>query len=425
MQVSGQTARDSCEENGGSIDMSSPSLEVLKGPCALIEPCSLAWIKSARWPEAHAGGRKLRFVDLFSGCGGLTLGVIEACRILAMEPEIVLAAEYEQTMLRVYEANFEPWLRKTWQKDIQRELPGRLGSRPKGTEARVSSLEGTLDLLVAGPPCQGHSDLNNKTRRNDPRNSLYLRAVRFAELARPTAVVIENVPTAIHDLERVVDVAESTFQEAGYATENLTINTGALGLAQVRRRHLLIARPATWKPVGDAIQSKHKLPATLRDYIGDLENEWRERFDLFAQPSRMMEQNRHRAEFLFSRNLFDLPDSERPACHRDKKHSYRSAYGRLRWDEPAQTLTSGFGSMGQGRYLHPSQRRVITPHEAARIQGFPDFFDFSSVERRIALHTMIGNAVPPLLAASVILALFAGAKSKGSDLLGSLTQADC
>ena len=72
-------------------------------------------------------------------------------------------------------------------------------------------------------------------------------------------------------------------------------------------------------------------------------------------------------------------------------------YGRLRWGRPAQTLTTGFGSMGQGRYVHPSRRRTLTPHEAARIQTFPDgIFDFGGA-RRTALARMIGNAVPPLL----------------------------
>ena len=72
-------------------------------------------------------------------------------------------------------------------------------------------------------------------------------------------------------------------------------------------------------------------------------------------------------------------------------------YGRLRWDEAAQTITTGFGSIGQGRYVHPARRRTITPHEAARLQTFPDWYDFGKGTTRAALATMIGNAVPPLL----------------------------
>ena len=72
-------------------------------------------------------------------------------------------------------------------------------------------------------------------------------------------------------------------------------------------------------------------------------------------------------------------------------------YGRLHWEKTAQTLTTGFGSMGQGRYVHPLRRRTITPHEAARIQMIPDFFDFSKVDSRSALAKLIGNVVPPAL----------------------------
>jgi DNA (cytosine-5)-methyltransferase 1 len=77
----------------------------------------------------------------------------------------------------------------------------------------------------------------------------------------------------------------------------------------------------------------------------------------------------------------------------------------MHWDRPAQTLTSGFGSMGQGRYVHPRRRRLLTPHEAARLQGFPDFFDFSSVGKATALREMIANAVPPQFTAVLVQAL--------------------
>ena len=72
-------------------------------------------------------------------------------------------------------------------------------------------------------------------------------------------------------------------------------------------------------------------------------------------------------------------------------------YGRLSWDSPSQTITSGYGSIGQGRFMHPEQARALTPHEAARLQGFPDYFRFDNVERRSDLATIIGNAVPPAL----------------------------
>lgn len=97
---------------------------------------------------------------------------------------------------------------------------------------------------------------------------------------------------------------------------------------------------------------------------------------------------------------YDLPDYLRPDCHRLKQHSYKSVYGRLRWDQPAQTITTGFTSMGQGRYVHPARARTITPHEAARLQGFPDYFRFGEGPRSVWCK-LIGNAVPPALGEAV------------------------
>jgi hypothetical protein len=77
-----------------------------------------------------------------------------------------------------------------------------------------------------------------------------------------------------------------------------------------------------------------------------------------------------RVDFLFDHDLFDLPDTERPDCHKNGT-TYTAVYGRMHWDRPSQTITTGIGTPGQGRYIHSLRRRVITPHEAARLQGFP------------------------------------------------------
>jgi DNA (cytosine-5)-methyltransferase 1 len=119
-------------------------------------------------------------------------------------------------------------------------------------------------------------------------------------------------------------------------------------------------------------------------------------------------------KYLLDRGEYDLPNELRPPCHQGD-HSYKSMYGRLKWDEPAQTITSGFGSIGQGRYMHPERARALTAHEAARIQGFPDYFDFSSCPTRSALATMIGNAVPPALAASLIGAYLSQASASAEE----------
>jgi DNA (cytosine-5)-methyltransferase 1 len=115
---------------------------------------------------------------------------------------------------------------------------------------------------------------------------------------------------------------------------------------------------------------------------------------MFDSSPRLAAVTSDRIDYLFDRGLHDLPDSERPDCHRLKRHSYVSVYGRMHADRPAQTVTTGFGTMGRGRYVHPTERRTITPHEAARIQFFPDFFTFGDAGRSL-LQKTIGNAVPP------------------------------
>ena len=74
----------------------------------------------------------------------------------------------------------------------------------------------------------------------------------------------------------------------------------------------------------------------------------------------------------------------------------------MHWDLPSPTLTTGFGCNGRGRFTHPLEARVLTPHEAARVQTFPDFFDLTLINKRTDLHDLIGNAVPPLMAKHIL-----------------------
>ncbi|MCS7295093.1 MAG: DNA cytosine methyltransferase, partial [Dehalococcoidia bacterium] len=158
-------------------------------------------------------------------------------------------------------------------------------------------------------------------------------------------------------------------------------------------------------PRSETLQALVKRPAPdLRWAIADLETIRSCPLDVPAVPS---PENRRRIDYLFDQDLYELPDEIRPQCHRDG-HSYPSVYGRLRWEEPSGTITTGFMSMGRGRFVHPSQRRTLTPHEAARIQGFPDDFIFITdplhPPSRSSLAKWIGDAVPPPLAYVAVLA---------------------
>src|SRR5690606_17176087 len=123
----------------------------------------------------------------------------------------------------------------------------------------------------------------------------------------------------------------------------------------------------------------------------------------------LSEENRARVDWLFDNDAYELALPQRPDSHKEGT-TYTSVYGRMRKNEPAPTITTGFTSPGRGRYVHPTRRRVLTAREAARLQGFPDSYIFApnSVETpsRAKLAKWIGDAVPmPLGYAAVLSAI--------------------
>ena len=338
-------------------------------------------------PEA-VGGRPFRIADFFSGCGGLSLGAVLAAHASGRRPVIQLAVDNWLLATKVYQGNLGCYAKRVLCADVR--------------DVVHEDVHG-LDLLLAGPPCQGHSDLNNSTRRLDPRNELYLAPIEFAVRNLPRAVIIENVPSVVHSSENVTSRAKAALVSAGYGCFEAVVDVSNLGIPQKRRRHLLIAMHGVQSEelasvVGPiALQRK---PPGVMSFVRDLQDRIDDSDPMLAT-TRISADNKARIEYLFSRDTYDLPNEYRPACHRDKNHSYVSMYGRMHPDKPAQTITSGFGSMGQGRFVHPTRPRMITAREAARIQGFPDYFSFSEVSSRSALRDMIANAVPPALSAAI------------------------
>jgi DNA (cytosine-5)-methyltransferase 1 len=232
---------------------------------------------------------------------------------------------------------------------------------------------------------------------------------RGARVLRPEHVIVENVLGSLHDRSGAVQATRDDLERLGYRTSLMVLEGLAVGVPQARRRLFLVA---SMQPSSLLDIPFDRLPARdLRWAIGDLERTGvgPRIFDTSAVSA---EATRERIDYLFEHGLFDLPDAMRPACHSNKVHTYKSVYGRLSWDSPAQTITSGFYSMCMGRYVHPSQRRTLTAHEAARLQFFPDFFNFESVRSRTWLATIIGNAVPPKFSYLLALGIMAPAHRK-------------
>lgn len=390
--------------NGGS---SASTIKRIKGrhqdghDYDLQSAFECSWLRSQNWPPLNPIVKKhVRTADLFCGCGAMSLGVWEACRALQLKMIPTFAVDLNADAVATYTLNFETKAARVG--DIFDFIDGELGQRETCRETAFKNQIGEIDILMGGPPCQGHSDLNNHTRRNDPKNLLIFRMARFAELFRPKHVIIENVQGIRHDKNSAAQKTKAFLQSIGYNVDDGLILGSHVGVAQRRRRFFMVASlvviPQIAKMASDYVTTERTIEWACQDLV-DVKGTTT--FDTAAQHSHT---NVERINYLFDHNIYDLPDIVRPDCHRLKAHDYKAVYGRLRPKEPAPTITTGFGSTGQGRFVHPLRRRTITPHEAARLQFIPDFFKFGDIGRR-SMQLLIGNAVPPKMAYVIALDL--------------------
>lgn len=361
-----------------------------------------AWLTSTTRPISMDNEPHIRIVDLFAGCGGLSIGVQEAVTALGGKFEAAFASDIDERTLAVYSANLSPEMVSSL--PIEESLQFDLSAGLSRNERLLQEQCKQVDFLIGGPPCQGHSDLNNHTRRDDPRNELYAIMGRAATVLRPRYIIIENVIGVRHSSTGVVQRTIEHLNFLGYRTASIMLNAASYGVAQIRKRHFTLAM------AGNPEKSYRTLSRLQRDArpvmwaIDDLMDEADLSNELFRTAAKHSTTNEKRIQYLFANDLYELPDAQRPDCHRLKPHAYNSVYGRMRPDTQAPTITSGFGSTGQGRFVHPYKRRTLTPHEAARIQFLPDWFTFQNLGRR-QLQQYIGNAVPPKLGYVLALSL--------------------
>lgn len=361
------------------------------------------FLRSNKAPEPHKGSDGVSIVDLFCGAGGLSLGIVEACTSLGKSVSIPFAIDFEQKAQSVFASNMR--FANVINGDVRDYFSSRQDLAPvTEEEARLAASIGRVDFLVGGPPCQGHSDLNNFSRRNDPKNNLYFIMARAAQALKPKYVLIENVLGARHDRGGIVGKTIEALENLGYQVEVSPVDLLEIGVPQRRKRLVIFASTSkTNDSILEIISRYRTEERNIKWAIGDIESA--SKTSLCTTPSTPSMDNKKRIDYLFDNQLKDLPDELRPLCHQGGNHSYKSVYGRLDWDLPSQTITSGFYSMCMGRYVHPSQRRTLTAREAARIQFFPDYFSFESAGSRTAIAKLIGNAVPPKLSFAVAYSL--------------------
>lgn len=266
------------------------------------------------------------------------------------------------------------------------------------------------DVVAGGPPCQGFSNLGERLP-DDPRRQMWRHFLRAVEQAEPQAFVMENVPPLLASQEFVE--IERTAQRLGFRIVAGVLNAADYGVPQTRKRAIVIGLrdrqlniaepthpPATHADPRRPTAETCKLAPwrTVREAIGDLpfiphEANWH----VSRNPTPLsLRRYRHVPP---GGNRFDLPRRLMPECWKKKTDGGTDLFGRLWWDRPAVTIRTEFYKPEKGRYLHPEAHRPITHREAARLQGFPDEFNFCG--SRIEAGIQIGNAVPPPLAEAI------------------------
>jgi DNA (cytosine-5)-methyltransferase 1 len=360
---------------------------------SLSELYDKSWLKCNELLPSRVSEKKYFLADLFAGIGGMTMGVVEAGRCLGIDVIPKFANDFNQDAILTYKHNFAS--ADIHSSDISEIIDGEINEPLTPNELALKERLGEINIVIGGPPCQGNSDLNNHTRRNDKKNTLLLKVVRFAEIFSPEHLIIENVQGVRHDKGQVTEIAKSFLKKLGYKVHEGLLTASQFGVAQNRRRYFMVASKSEYFDFNQISilysQNERSFNWACSDLL-DIQSD--STFDTSAQHSVT---NQKRIDYLFAHDLHELPNSERPDCHKDGKHSYNSVYGRMYLDKPSPTITSGFGSIGQGRFCHPLRKRSITPHEAARLQFIPDFFKFLPNSKRVSCQKMIGNAVPSKL----------------------------
>ena len=318
-------------------------------------------------------------IDLFCGCGGLTLGLKQAGF------KVIGAIDNDRLAIETYRKNHED-VDAIWARDI-RHLTARQVRR------RLDLQEGDLDLLAGCPPCQGFSSLrtlNGNRTVEDSRNDLVFQFRKFVKTFKPKAIMMENVPGLASD-ERIHEFCHC-LRKLGYDPNFWVLNAADYGAPQRRRRMILLAGRSG--PINYAQPNYNR--STVRQAIGSLAvpGESGDAIHDFPEKrsKRVLKLIRRIPKDGGSRS--SLSKRSQLPCHRDCD-GFKDIYGRMAWDDVAPTITGGCVNPSKGRFLHPEQNRCITLREAALLQGFPPGYSFSLKRGKFAAAELIGNALPP------------------------------
>jgi DNA (cytosine-5)-methyltransferase 1 len=316
--------------------------------------------------------------DCFAGCGGMSQGFKQSGF------KVLGAIEIDRDAADVYKLNHPKT--EVWTRNIQRVY---------GTAIlkKLGLKKGQLDLLGGCPPCQGFSTLrtyNGGRRVRDKQNNLIFEFQRLVRALKPKRVMLENVP-ALH-VNRRLKKFRTALEKAGYTVVVDVLNVADYGVPQRRRRLVLLA-----SRVSKVALAKPTKPVyTVRDAIGGMAKAGRSGDPLHDMPEKRSQKVAARIREIptdgGSRSA--LSSRLKLKCHKNSD-GFKDVYGRMAWDEPAPTITTGCFNPSKGRFLHPKANRAITMREAALLQSFPINYKFPAELGKVKVATMIGNALPP------------------------------
>ncbi len=321
--------------------------------------------------------KKFNSVEVFSGCGGLTLGMKKAGFATKV------AIELDENANKAFKLNHK-----------------KTTLIPKNIETVDSSeikeiLNGEIVHLFAGcPPCQGFSSIrrrNKKKNVRDARNKLVLEYLRLVKELMPLTLMMENVP-GLKDYYLFKKVV-SELRKLKYNLDIQVVNIKDYGVPQSRKRLIMVG-----SLLGEIkIAPPKGRKKTVKGTISKLESVDKTTDDIhkiFAK---------HRPHILEMIQLIpknggsrkDLPEKYILDCHTKENVGFNDVYGRLRWDDYSTTITGGCLNPSKGRFLHPEYDRAITAREAALLQTFPKNYKFPLDISKTSLALLIGNALPP------------------------------
>jgi DNA (cytosine-5)-methyltransferase 1 len=335
------------------------------------------------------GAKTYKVVDLFSGAGGISLGFERPEELNGLAnlgySDLGFEGDPFETVLAVEQ---DDKTAETFRREFDAEVI-------EGDIRDIDSFADydNADIVVGGPPCQGFSNLNSvKTEElEDERNRLWRQYMRAVEEIDPDVFLIENVTRFLKSQEgaRTVQIAE----DLGYDTVVDTLWAHDYGVPQKRKRGFVLGSKLGTPFFPEKLDERTR---TVEDAIGDLPAEPTEE-NWHVSRKQVTELSKNRMEEVpYGGNRFDIPEELLPDCWKNKERGGTDLFGRLWWDRPSVTIRTEFYKPEKGRYLHPEANRSLTIREGARLQTFPDTFEFVGARTRVA--PQIGNALPPKLA---------------------------